>query len=177
MNYFHSVSCWIPNAEGAPIAFAPARPKQSESATAKPRSSPTGASTAANAYVPAPTTQKIAVTEPLDEIKKFKYKIAIPAPSFVSQFSRRYAVEKVLAGFLFLGFDRVLEVGFGADLVSQAIAEYLNSSGARMPRPAISSACPAVIRLIQVRYPGSSAISSRCSRRWRSPPDTSKRQR
>ncbi len=101
-----------------------------------------------------PNNAKIAVTEQLDEINKFKYKIAIPAPSFISQFSRRYSVEKVLAGFLFLGFDRVLEVGFGADLVSQAITEYLNSSGARMPRPAISSACPAVIRLIQVRYPG-----------------------
>ena len=101
-----------------------------------------------------PNNAKIAVTEPLDEINKFKYKIAIPAPSFVSQFSRRYSLEKVLSGFLFLGFDRVLEVGFGADLVSRAIIEYLKSSGARLPRPVISSACPAVIRLIQVRYPG-----------------------
>ncbi len=101
-----------------------------------------------------PNNAKIAVTEPLDEINKFKYKIAIPAPSFVSQFSRRYSMEKVLAGFLFLGFDRVLEVGFGADLVSKAIGEYLNSAGAQLPRPVISSACPAVVRLIQVRYPG-----------------------
>jgi iron only hydrogenase large subunit-like protein len=101
-----------------------------------------------------PNNAKIAVTEQLEELGKFKYKIAIPAPSFVSQFSRRYSIEKVLAGFLFLGFDHVLEVGFGADLVSTAITEYLNSSGARMPRPAISSSCPAVIRLIQVRYPG-----------------------
>jgi iron only hydrogenase large subunit-like protein len=101
-----------------------------------------------------PNNAKIAVTDPLDEIQKFKYKIAIPAPSFVSQFSRRYPVEKVLAGFLFLGFDRVLEVGFGADLVTNAIGEYLNSAGAALPRPVISSACPAVIRLIQVRYPG-----------------------
>jgi iron only hydrogenase large subunit-like protein len=101
-----------------------------------------------------PNNAKIAVTEQLDEIQKFAYKIAIPAPSFVSQFSRRYSLEKVLSGFLFLGFDRVLEVGFGADLVSDAITEYLESSGAHLPRPVISSSCPAVIRLIQVRYPG-----------------------
>ncbi|MDP1992952.1 MAG: [Fe-Fe] hydrogenase large subunit C-terminal domain-containing protein [Syntrophales bacterium] len=101
-----------------------------------------------------PNDAKIAVTDPLDEIHKFKYKIAIPAPSFVSQFSRRYTIEKVLAGFLFLGFDRVLEVGFGADLITSAIGEYLNSAGAQLPRPVISSACPAVVRLIQVRYPG-----------------------
>lgn len=101
-----------------------------------------------------PNKAKIAVTDPLDEIHQYAYKIAIPAPSFVSQFSRRYAIEKVLAGFLFLGFDRVLEVGFGADLVSRAITEYLNTAGDTLPRPIISSACPAVIRLIQVRYPG-----------------------
>ncbi len=101
-----------------------------------------------------PNNAKIAVTEPLTEINKFSYKIAIPAPSFVSQFSRRYSLEKVLSGFLFLGFDRVLEVGFGADLVSKAILEYLKSFGEQLPHPVISSACPAVIRLIQVRYPG-----------------------
>ncbi len=101
-----------------------------------------------------PNSAKIAVTEPLEEIHKYRYKIAIPAPSFVSQFSRRYSIEKVLSGFLFMGFDEMMEVGLGADLVSVAITEYLNSLGALLPRPAISSACPAVVRLIQVRYPG-----------------------
>lgn len=101
-----------------------------------------------------PNSAKIAVTEQLDEIRKYKYRIAIPAPSFVSQFSRRYKIEKVLSGFLFMGFDEIMEVGLGADLVSVAITEYLNSLGALLPRPVISSACPAVVRLIQVRYPG-----------------------
>jgi len=101
-----------------------------------------------------PNSAKIAVTEQLNEIQKYKYKIAIPAPSFVSQFSRRYTIEKVLSGFLFMGFDEVMEVGLGADLVSVAITEYLHSLGALLPRPVISSACPAVVRLIQVKYPG-----------------------
>ena len=101
-----------------------------------------------------PNGAMIAVTEQLNEIQKYKYKIAIPAPSFVSQFSRRYKIEKVLSGFLFMGFDEIMEVGLGADLVSAAITEYLNSLGALLPRPVISSACPAVVRLIQVKYPG-----------------------
>jgi iron only hydrogenase large subunit-like protein len=101
-----------------------------------------------------PNSAKIAVTEQLNEIQKYKYKIAIPAPSFVSQFSRRYTIEKVLSGFLFMGFDEVMEVGLGADLVSVAMTEYLHSLGALLPRPVISSACPAVVRLIQVKYPG-----------------------
>ena len=59
-----------------------------------------------------PNNAKIAVTEQLDEINKFTYRIALPAPSFVSQFSRRYPVEKVLAGFLFLGFDQLFDCHF-----------------------------------------------------------------
>ena len=101
-----------------------------------------------------PNNAKFAVTEMLDSINSFKYKIAIPAPSFVGQFSRKYSIEKVLSGFLFLGFDEVLEVGFGADLLARAISKYLHSQGAILPRPVISSACPAVVRLIQVKYPG-----------------------
>lgn len=101
-----------------------------------------------------PNSAKIAVTEPLGEIKKYRYSVAIPAPSFVSQFSRRYKMERVLSGFLFMGFDEVLEVGLGADLASVAMTEYLHAQGALQPRPVISSACPAVVRLIQVRYPG-----------------------
>lgn len=101
-----------------------------------------------------PNSAIIAVTDPLEAIHRYQYKIAIPAPALVSQFSRRYSVEKVLAGFLLLGFDRVLEVGLGADLIKRATSDYLKSAGSLLPRPVISSECPAVVRLIQVRYPG-----------------------
>lgn len=100
-----------------------------------------------------PNNAKIAVTDTLEEMGRFKYKIALPAPSFLGQFSRRYDVEKVLAGFLHLGFDTVVEVAVGAELVSRAASAYLESAAEGLPRPVISSSCPAVIRLIQVRYP------------------------
>ncbi|MFH1538721.1 MAG: [Fe-Fe] hydrogenase large subunit C-terminal domain-containing protein [bacterium] len=101
-----------------------------------------------------PNNAKIAVTDPLEAVNEFQHKIAIPAPSFFGQFSRKYTIEKVLSGFLFLGFDEVLEVGFGADLLARATTEYLRSRGNVLPKPVISSACPAVVRLIKVRYPG-----------------------
>jgi len=50
-----------------------------------------------------------------------------------------------------LGFDAVFEVARGAEFVSRAIREYLAKGS--YCRPAISSACPAVVRLIQVNFP------------------------
>jgi iron only hydrogenase large subunit-like protein len=101
-----------------------------------------------------PNNAKIAVSDPADLHKNFKYNIAIPAPSFAGQFTKKYPLDKVLSGFLNMGFDEVLEVGFGAALAARAITEYLREHGAELPRPVISSACPAVVRLIQVKYPG-----------------------
>ncbi|MEW6200547.1 MAG: [Fe-Fe] hydrogenase large subunit C-terminal domain-containing protein [bacterium] len=101
-----------------------------------------------------PNDAKIAFADTLESIKKYSYKIAIPAPSLVGQFSKKYKLEKVLSAFLFLGFDEILEVGFGADLVARAATEYLQSQAIFLSKPVISSACPAVVKLIQVKYPG-----------------------
>ncbi|HOX29287.1 MAG TPA: [Fe-Fe] hydrogenase large subunit C-terminal domain-containing protein [bacterium] len=101
-----------------------------------------------------PNSAKITTTDPLDSIKTFKYKVAIPAPSFSGQFSRKYMLDKALFGFMLLGFDEVMEVAFGASIMAKAITQYLHDHGAELPRPMISSACPAVVRLIQVKFPG-----------------------
>lgn len=101
-----------------------------------------------------PNNAKVAVTDSIDLLKRYKYNVALPAPSFAGQFSKKYPLDKVLSGFLLMGFDEVMEVGFGAALAARAITEYLLGHGAELPRPVISSACPAVVRLVQVKYPG-----------------------
>ncbi|MFA6449357.1 MAG: [Fe-Fe] hydrogenase large subunit C-terminal domain-containing protein [bacterium] len=101
-----------------------------------------------------PNSAKIAISDAPELSKNFKYNIAIPAPSFAGQFTKKYPLEKVLSGFLHMGFDEVLEVGFGAALMARAITEYLREQGVALPRPVISSACPAVVRLVQVKFPG-----------------------
>ena len=50
-----------------------------------------------------------------------------------------------------VGFDDVFEVARGADIVTRAIREQLREPN--QPKPMISSACPTVVRLIQVRFP------------------------
>ena len=94
---------------------------------------------------------KVAVTDSLSSINDFKYKIALPAPSLYGQFSNLRSISQVLNGLKKLGFDEVFEVARGADVVSKAIRERLKDP--KLPRPVISSACPAIVRLIQVRFP------------------------
>ncbi len=94
---------------------------------------------------------KVAVTDPLSSISGFKYKIALPAPSLYGQFNNLKGISQILNGLKRMGFDEAFEVARGADVVSRAIRERLKNPD--LPRPVISSACPAIVRLIQVRFP------------------------
>ena len=94
---------------------------------------------------------KIAATDSLEILKRFRYSIALPAPSLYGQFRNLSDVGCVLSALKKIGFDEVFEVARGADVVSRAIAEKLREPS--LPRPLISSACPAVVRLIQVSFP------------------------
>ena len=94
---------------------------------------------------------KVAAIDTLEDIKRFKYKIALPAPTLYGQFRNVQDVGVILAALRRLGFDEVFEVARGADVVARAIAEKMREP--MLPRPMISSACPAVVRLIQVRFP------------------------
>ncbi len=98
-----------------------------------------------------PHHAKMARTDPLESIHAFKYKVAIPAPTLLGQFPRRYSIDRILSALKSLGFDEVVEVAWGAELVGQALKyEFKDKT---KPRPIISSACPAVSKLIQVRFP------------------------
>ncbi len=94
---------------------------------------------------------KVAVTDPLSAIHRFRYRIALPAPSLYGQFKNLKDLDGILRGLLRMGFDDVFDVARGADVVTRAVSERLKRPDA--PQPLISSACPAVVRLIQVRFP------------------------
>ena len=94
---------------------------------------------------------KIANTNPLSAINGFPYKIALPAPSLYGQFKNLRSISDVIEGLKMMGFDAVYEVARGADIVSVAVMERMKEPDC--PRPLISSSCPAVVRLIQTRFP------------------------
>ncbi len=98
-----------------------------------------------------PYHAKKAITDPLECIQDYQYKIALPAPSLYGQFKKAASIDAVLEGLIGIGFDDVFEVAKGAEIVAAA-TKLLFSSG-ELLRPVISSACPAVLRLISVRFP------------------------
>lgn len=98
-----------------------------------------------------PQHAKMAITDKLADIKKYKYPIALPAPTLYGQFGSQVNISHIIAGLLELGFYKVKEVACGSELVSQAVKKFLRTDF--FPKPAISSACPAVLRLIQVKFP------------------------
>ena len=90
--------------------------------------------------------------DPWASIIPYKYRIAIPAPALMGQFSRGILPEQILGGLLGLGFNKVFETGYGADFTTIALKEYIKAGN--LKKPLIASSCPAVVRLIQVRFPG-----------------------
>ncbi len=98
-----------------------------------------------------PNNAKKAKCDQLSEMDKFKWKIALPAPTLYGQFENLEDIDYVLDGLLKIGFDDVFEVSAAAELVSVYTRLYLKTDG--ITKPAISSACPAVTRLIALRFP------------------------
>ncbi len=98
-----------------------------------------------------PQKAKKATCNKLDELKKFKYKIALPAPTLYGQFEGLDDVDYVLQGLLDIGFDDVFEVASAAELVSAYTRLFIKTEG--ITKPVISSACPVVVRLIALRFP------------------------
>lgn len=94
---------------------------------------------------------KRAVCDKLSDMDRFKWKIALPAPSLYGQFDNLDDVDYVLNGLLKIGFDQVYEVSKAAEIVSAYTRLYLQTEGVK--KPAISSACPAILRLISLRFP------------------------
>ena len=98
-----------------------------------------------------PHHAKQAIFDPLSVMDRFTYKIALPAPALYGQFNNLDDIDLILGALLLTGFDEVFEVARAAELVSDATRRYMARED--ILRPVVSSACPAVLRLIRVRFP------------------------
>ena len=98
-----------------------------------------------------PHKAKKAVCSKIGDMNRFKWKIALPAPTLYGQFDNLDEIDYVIDGLLKIGFDEVYEVAKAAELVTAYTRVYLKLDGVK--KPAISSACPVVTRLISLRFP------------------------
>ena len=98
-----------------------------------------------------PYKAKKATYDRFEDFADYKYKIALPAPTLYGQFADVDDVDYVLNALLECGFDAVYEVSKAAELVTEHTRRYMKKKG--LPMPIISSACPAIVRLISLRFP------------------------
>jgi Na+-translocating ferredoxin:NAD+ oxidoreductase RNF subunit RnfB len=98
-----------------------------------------------------PQHAKKAVVDPWEKMDGFKYRVAIPAPTLYGQFNNLDNIDKVLDALTQIGFDDVFEVSAAAEIISQWTRRLMEQG--QLTKPVISSACPAVTRLIRVRFP------------------------
>ncbi len=98
-----------------------------------------------------PSKAKKATHDSLSVLNDYKYTVALPAPSFYGQFDNLDNIGYIIKGLLDLGFDEVFEVACAAELVSAYARKYINRTDIK--KPVISSACPAITRIISMNYP------------------------
>lgn len=81
-----------------------------------------------------------------------KYRIALVPAVFIGQFPSEYTASQILEAVRKTGFDEVFEVEQAVDFVKSRYSAIARTEKTAQ-RPFFSSFCPAIVRLIQVRYP------------------------
>lgn len=93
----------------------------------------------------------VPLTTSFSDLARFKYTVAIASPSLYTQFGWEVMPNQILLGLRKIGFDHVYDEAWMCEMVNAAIDEYIREHP--MPRPKLSIACPAVVRLIAFLYP------------------------
>ena len=83
--------------------------------------------------------------------RKYPHSVALLPSVFLGQFPDDISVSKVYAALYELGFAHVMEVESAAIIYKEAKEKYAREHPDI--RPLISSFCPAIVRLIQIKYP------------------------
>ena len=98
-----------------------------------------------------PYQAKKATYDKFEYFEGYKYKIALPAPALYGQFDDLDDVDYILTALIECGFDAVFEVSRAAEIITEYTRKYMKREG--IEYPVISSACPAIVRLISQRFP------------------------
>lgn len=98
-----------------------------------------------------PVNAIIIKQDDFNEIYKYKARVALVSSILIGQFPRHHSTRKIYSGILEQGFTHVYEVEHSAGILIDEINQYVSLP--EVAKPVISSFCPAIVRLIQVRFP------------------------
>lgn len=91
------------------------------------------------------------ITDDLRDLSKYKFNIAIPSTTLYGQFPLDVEIDRIYESIKELGFNYVYDEGRASDIIALTFDDILEKKTNDFPL--ISSLCPAVIRLIQIRFP------------------------
>lgn len=86
-----------------------------------------------------------------DKIFQYKIRVALMPAIFVGQFPEEVSTDQIYYELMELGFTHVYEVENGVDILLPEMEKYLQEY--KRNKPSLSSFCPAIVRLIQVKFP------------------------
>ena len=92
---------------------------------------------------------KVSDTASLDDILASDYKVKI---ALYSQFEKNRSINRLLTALKIIGFDDVFGVALGAEITTRETIKFIKENPPD-DAPWISSACPAIVRLIETRFP------------------------
>lgn len=102
-------------------------------------------------YRVCPVSAIIIEQDDFNRIFDFTCRVALVPAVFLGQFPESITTEQVFDELIKLGFTHVFELEHGAGIIRSRMEEMLNSEATE--KPLISSFCPAIVRLIQVKFP------------------------
>lgn len=86
-----------------------------------------------------------------NQIFNYKHRIILIPTVVFGQFAEEISEEQIFSELHAMGFTYVIETDQAVGILAEGVKEYMEKNHFR--RPFISSFCPAVVRLIQVRFP------------------------
>ncbi|WIF94406.1 [Fe-Fe] hydrogenase large subunit C-terminal domain-containing protein [Caminicella sporogenes] len=98
-----------------------------------------------------PYHAKKALSNDLSMLKNYKFKIALVSLPLYGQFSVDKDINRIFNCFYNIGFDYVYDEAYAADILSLLLEDLVKEN--KMPKPLIATLCPAILRLIQIRFP------------------------
>jgi Na+-translocating ferredoxin:NAD+ oxidoreductase RNF subunit RnfB len=98
-----------------------------------------------------PVNAIIVEQDDFSQIFHFKQRVALLPTVLLGQFPDDISEKQIYSVILDLGFTHVYEVDETVDVLTEATKTYMKKN--HQDRPFISSFCPAIVRLIQVKFP------------------------
>jgi iron only hydrogenase large subunit-like protein len=98
-----------------------------------------------------PSQAIVPITDSFGGESNFKYKVVVPSPALYSQFDSSVHPYIIHLALKELGFNKVVDVDTSTAALAKVLLKYITEYNGRLPL--ISSHCPSILRLIQVKYP------------------------